>query len=343
MLCMSSTDGAAVLSVRGPADLISAVPYLLGFHPRQSLVVVGMARSQVVVTMRTDLDDVAEAAALEHLIASMARGGAEAAVVVIYDDTAGPFRDRRPWQGLVRQFAAATAAADVTLEDALLVSAGRFWSYACGDPRCCPREGIALPQHSPVAAAATFAGLVALPDRASVAQLLEPAGLLERLALQPALDAALETSLRALSLGSQAKLNRSATRALFARARAAQANGNTLPGEDDDLAQFAVALRRREVRDAVWTAIDDGRLSGDALWRLLAHRLPSPYDAAPLFLLGWDSWRQGNGALARMAADRALDSDPSYSAAGLLHAALTNGVDPRVMPRLRRRAQRCDR
>jgi len=82
-------------------------------------------------------------------------------------------------------------------------------------------------------------------------------------------------------------------------------------------------------------AIDQKRLDGRGLWHDLLHRLPSPYDCAPLFLFGWASWREGNGSLAAMAARRALASEPSYSAADLLLGAIQHGLDPFRTPRLR--------
>jgi hypothetical protein len=74
--------------------------------------------------------------------------------------------------------------------------------------------------------------------------------------------------------------------------------------------------------------------AGTLLLDLLT-RLPAPYDAAPLFLFGWSQWRAGNGTLAGIAAERAQVSDPGYSAAGLLLAALGHGLDPRATPPLR--------
>jgi hypothetical protein len=62
--------------------------------------------------------------------------------------------------------------------------------------------------------------------------------------------------------------------------------------------------------------------------------LPTPYDAAPLFLAAWRSYRDGNGTVAGIAAGLALASDPDYSAANLLLAALAHGVDPRTLRRL---------
>jgi hypothetical protein len=89
-----------------------------------------------------------------------------------------------------------------------------------------------------------------------------------------------------------------------------------------------------QVRDALWTAVDDGTIRPDRLLCQLHERLPAPYDAAPMFLYGWRQWRAGNGALAIMAAERALASDPGYSAARLLLEAMDQGLDPRTTPTL---------
>jgi hypothetical protein len=85
----------------------------------------------------------------------------------------------------------------------------------------------------------------------------------------------------------------------------------------------------------MWRACDARRIDGRLLWQALARRLPTPFDATPLLLYGWASWRHGNGALARIAAERAVECDPSDEAAQLLLALLSRGVDPRRTPRLR--------
>ena len=48
---------ADTLSVRGPVELITAVPYLLGFVPERSLVLVAMQDTALIVTVRIDLAD----------------------------------------------------------------------------------------------------------------------------------------------------------------------------------------------------------------------------------------------------------------------------------------------
>lgn len=326
------------LRITGPAALIEAVPYLLGFRPLDSLVLVGLDSGNLVVTARIDLADVADPTLLADTFAAMVRGGASAAVVLVYDDTSDPPAPdpAPPEAGRQALIEAAAARAGCAVLDVLLVARGRWWSYSCGSAQCCPAGGAELPdQPSAVSAAATFAGLVALPDRAALVASLDPYPDARRELIRPLIDAAEHAAEDAGLAGDNQRHDRSVKRALFTAARAADdiKGGWTL--SDPQAARFGVALRGIDQRDAVWMAIEDGRLDGHALWRELSRRLPGPYDAAPLFLFGWWAWRAGNGALAGIAVERAVRSDPGYSAADLLGAALARGLDPRRLPRLR--------
>jgi hypothetical protein len=69
----------------------------------------------------------------------------------------------------------------------------------------------------------------------------------------------------------------------------------------------------------------------EAMGRLLMDlcaRIEGPLAAAPLCLLAWHSWARGEGALARIAVDRALAEDPSYHLAALLTSVLDHGLAP---------------
>jgi hypothetical protein len=332
-------DDRPRLRVRGPADLAHAVPYLLGFHPSSSLVLVGLAARRVVVTARVDLDELGDPGLLPHTVAALARGGAESLVGIVFDDSAaacaaagdGPL----PWCELADELHATAGQLGVDIDEVALVSARRLWSYDCADPDCCPPAGRPLEQTSEIDAAATYAGLVALPDRASLVDLLAPRADPARAAALCAELAAAETAaIEALVGGGATRQNRSDVRALFAAARASDQPGSD-PVDDAQLVRFGAALRRIPVRDAVWLGIDEGRIDGRALWRQLATALPAPFDAAPAFLFGWASYRDGDGALAGIAAERALASDARYSAADMILAALQQAIDPRKLPSLR--------
>ncbi len=339
-----------VLRLRGPADVLAAIPYLLGFHPADSLVLVGLRDGDLVVTVRLDLAELADPGVLPDAIAAMTRGGATSLVAAIYaapSSAAGPrggagapgvANTDLPWSGAACAVAATAAAAGGAVLDILLVGEGRWWSYSCTSTQCCPAAGSPLPPSvSEVAATATYAGLVALPDRAALAAVLEPYAAEQRAALLPMLTEADDDAIRAALEGGATRHDRSLKRALFAAARKADDDvaGALGPRADAEVACLGAALRQIALRDSLWMAADDGRIDGRRLWQELARRLPAPYDAAPLFLFGWCCWRDGNGALAGIAAQRAIDSDPGYSAADLLLAALAHGVDPRRLPKLR--------
>jgi hypothetical protein len=341
------TSDPAVLKVRGPGDLIEAVPYLLGFHPRDSLVLIGLGhdedhdRDGVTITARLDLADaVASHRVIDETVRAVTRSGAAGLVAVVFDDNAIPEQGADlPWRALVEQIDESAEYGGVAMRDALLVSSGRWWSFTCADPDCCPSEGHALDGASSTAAAtATYAGLVALPNRDELARTLAPQDVQRRRAVLPLLEAAEERAVQAILDGNGDRHHRSVKRALFAAARDADTAlfpGRTGPLTDEQVARFAVGLADIAVRDSVWLAVDQRRLDGRALWRELARRAPEPYDAAALFLFGWAEWRAGNGVLAGIAAERALTSDPNYTAAELLLGALRRGLDPHRTPRLR--------
>lgn len=334
---MTTQQSAPAIRISSPPEIIDAIPYLLGFHPHESLVLVGLHDHRLVVTARVDLADLAGAPLLPTTLAALARGGASELVAVVYDDrVASAGSVQLPWTGLGAELGTAAATLGFEVSDVLLVSQGRWWSYQCHDTQCCPADGSPIDiGTSPFSAHATYAGLCALPDRAALVTSLDPLPAAERAVLEP-LIAAAESAAHAAVLSARTERERRAVkRAIFAAARAAATPGGGAGLSDAEVARFVVALTGLAVRDAVWMALDDHRLDGRELWRELARRAPSPYDAAPLFLLGWRSWRCGDGALASIAAERAVASDPGYSAADLLLAALARGLDPRQFPRLR--------
>jgi hypothetical protein len=328
----SATEG-----ISGPAELLQAVPYLLGFHPLRSLVLVGLDAGLLVVTARLDLVDAQAPDVVASTIQAMHLGGSTSIVAAVYDDDAaiGAAGADLPWSAVAASVGRDADALGCQAVDVLLVIGDRWWSYVCTEPECCPADGNPMPDGpSAFTAAATYAGVVALPNRAALAAVLDPLPDDERDRLGAQLAMAENATVAAALEGHAQRHGSSIKRALFAAARGA--DEPCWPGiADADAARFGAALNVVTMRDALWMAVDDGRLDGRALWRDLGRRLPSPYDASPLFLFGWAAWRAGDGALAGIAAERAIASDPGYSAADLLLAALARGVDPRRLPRLR--------
>lgn len=343
----SGASRPALHRISGPTELLQAIPYLLGFHPNDSLVLVGLDGGRLLVTARLDLpaDEVGSGAPespaplIAHTLRALTEGGASEVIAAVYlgAPVAEPGGDL-VGRDVVQALAAEARRRHIALLDAVLVGEGRWWSYLCAGADCCPAEGTPVPDTiSSFAAASTVDGVVPLADRAALAALLDPVdpvGPAAIEALQASIARAEDAAVQAVLAGGRRRHDRALVRRLFAAARASDLPGWQRIG-DEDAAAFAAALSATAVRDAVWMGLDDGRIDGRELWRDLGRRLPAPYCAPPLFLFGWAAWRAGHGALAAIAAERTVAVDPAYTAADLLRAALDHGVDPRRMPKLR--------
>lgn len=339
-------------SLRSGADLIAAVPYLLGFHPADSVVVVGMRGPRVTFAARADLAGLAgsaaaagstgavggaaapggSAAAARHLAAVVAQQPTDRATVLGY----GPASRVTPAVDAVRQ---ALAEVGIGVLDALRVTDGRYWSYLCPEPECCPPNGTAYDSGtSQVAAAAVLAGQVALPDRAAlVAQVASVEGD-ERARLRRAAQRAGRrfADLAARAPGADRSggraVDRSGGRSVRAAGdlaiRAAQRRhrrGERL--DDDEVAWLSWLLTDQAVRDLAWERTD-GRDADIALWADLLRRAEPELIAAPGSLLAFAAWRAGEGALAAVALERVLAPYPDYSLALLVDDLLRRGVPP---------------
>lgn len=322
---MARTDRPR-LTVRSPADLIAAVPYLLGFHPADSVVVVAMRGRRIVFAARADLpgpgDDPLDPAA--HLAGVIARQGVESATVLGYGDAPRV----TPAVDAVR---GSLAAAELTVLDALRVTDGRYWSYLCDEPACCPPDGTPYDTGaSEVSAAAVFAGQVALPDRATLTTQVALFGGPARVAMSRAVDHA-ERRLAALLVGAPEAdllggrvLRRAGVDAVRAALRRSR-QGERLT--DDEVAWLTLLLVHLPVRDHAWERTD-GRERDLALWTDVLRRAERDLIAAPGSLLAFAAWRAGQGALAAVALERVLEAHPNYSLALLLDDLLRRGVPP---------------
>jgi Domain of unknown function (DUF4192) len=310
--------------VRSATDVVAAVPYLLGFHPADSLVVVGMHDEQVVFTARYDLPpaDLAEEQA-KHLAVLIARQGINGATLLGYGVAA------RVTPAVV-QAAAEIRRTGITVLDVLRVTDGQFWSYLCEEAGCCPKP--CPPADSAVAAAATFAGQVALPDRDALVAQLAPVTGDERAAMAAATARAqgrLTDEFGAdLSGDDFARLLRRAGRRAVRDAERRYRSGRRLT--DDEVAWLGVTLVDLEVRDYAWerTGEEEWRLP---LWTDVLRRVEPGYVPAPAALLSFAAWRQGSGALARDAAERALAQDPEYRMAAQMDELLGLGLSPEMV------------
>jgi hypothetical protein len=109
--------------LRSLADLVAVVPYLLGFHPADSIVVLGLRTKKIIFEVRGDLPPPADLTDFVGYYATLvARQRCTSAVLLGYGD--GP-----RVTPVILALRSALAARRVGVLDALRVADGRYWSY----------------------------------------------------------------------------------------------------------------------------------------------------------------------------------------------------------------------
>ncbi|MFI6786669.1 DUF4192 domain-containing protein [Nonomuraea sp. NPDC050383] len=316
---MTTDTSEPCLTLTGPADILAAVPYLVGFHPDHSLIVVGLVQGRAKVAVRWDLPF--PPGTLAPLSRLWEREHVERIIVVGY----GPGEQVTPAIDEARSLA---ARAGVEVDEALRAHEGRYWSYVCDLPQCCPPQGMPYdPRASRVAAEATVRGLVALPDRRSLERTIAPLTGPVRLAMRRATsDAVAELRAGLTASGDADAFAGAFVSAGLARVRAALATHAAGDRLDDAVAaRLGLDLAVVRVRDEAWTLMDGAHLG---LWKDLTRRLEPRFVPPAASLLAMASWRSGDSTLATIALERALTIDPGYSMANLLMHALQSLLSP---------------
>lgn len=298
-------------TVRGPIDLLALVPFMLGFHPTDSIVVVALDDGHLIFQARGDLPE-------PHLVdlfagdmaATAARHGANSVIIIGYGDPSAV--------AAVLAMSNAMHAAGVAVEHMLRVHRGRYWELLCEETGF-PPEGIPydLDTHE-VTTRAVYSGLVALPDREALSARLAP--------LPDRPDASvLDEQVTALG-GIRNRIG--AARRLLRKALKVYGRGDR--PTDDELLLIAALMADLRCRDEAYRMLVPGEPNRHhaALWLDAVRRAPEVYVPGVATMLAIAAWRSGDGALASVAVERALAVDPDYRLALLVGDVLQAAVPP---------------
>ena len=298
------------LTARRPEDLLAAVPVVLGFRPRDSLVLltfdaarcfharVDLPPPDVLGAVLGDLVDALLRPCVEHAVGRV--------VLVSYSD------DATLSATVATALRAAFDRAGIGVIDVLRADAGCWWRVPAGSGGVEGRPAPFDDESHPFAAQAVFEGRVTHASRedlrATVAPL--PAAVARVAALQAAMTSA---PADAGWVGD-----------LVARCVAVGA----VP-DDAEAARALHAVVRVEVRDAALYAVS--RESANAhlqVWADLVRRAPASQVPDTAAVAAFCAWQAGHGALAWCALDRCLDLDPDHRLGRCLAECLTRAVPP---------------
>jgi hypothetical protein len=346
------------ITLRGPDDVVAALPYQLGYHPSESVVLVAIEGGCVALVARCDLPPPgAEPRAAAALVAPVLRERFDAVVLVGYEEA------EQAGEPLLLVLVEQLERAGVQVLDVAVVRGGRRFSPLCDDEGCCPGAGVPLadPADVPAVAELVALGRAPLATRGDVPGLVEPdpavagrvAGLLGRRVGPPRRDTAVRAWSRVLDpAAGELHLPPSWPPRVVADAAEALAD---IPVRDALVGWLAPGVLPREVLDAgvverfegalprwggmgAWSRPDEEgegartRLLQRLLW--LCRALPDSHPgaaAATCTVTAHVAWSDGDGAVARAAVDRALRLDPGYRLAVLLARLVDHGV--RMSPR----------
>ena len=249
------------LSVRTPVDLIAAVPYLIGFHPEDCVLVLGTDGRDNAINFAAGYTPLTTAdPLLRELADSLARSfleqGGRRAVILGY----GPEEPAVAGLFAVRDRLASHGAA---VAETLRVTKDRYWSYECANPVCCPAEGVVYDVHrSTIPATAVAAGLRVRASREELLALVAPVGGARRAAMTRATRQAEERCARLRrEAGDRGEAAVIAEGVRTVRTVVAAALDGAPPPKPDTVAWLSVLLVHPRVRDEAWAHIDRAHLT----------------------------------------------------------------------------------
>lgn len=323
-------------TLTSPHDLLAAIPFLIGYHPTDSLVIVSLKEDCVGMAMRVDYPDIDAAhcaEAFDALVFHLVREGAQGALIVAYVP-----EDRNDGVEILGNISTALSRVEIPIRESLLIANGRWRSVLCGDQECCPADGNELPEISSSRVAVEqvaegrpmpYGDREGMADSISSLSLASDVDFISQVG-ESRIDPECNQLQKVQRIGALAVLD-------LASRFIAGSLGRDFASDEKLSAQVLGCLSDIQVRDFALGSHDDASIEIYwTMWRYLIRIAPSGFIAPVASLLAALSYEKGEGALAQRCLDRALADDPSYSLAGLLRRVFNAGWPPESFGAMRR-------
>lgn len=333
---MTSTDGFTTVRLSGHDGLLAAIPAMLGFHPEESLVMVCVAgpRQRVGPVIRVDLGPTDHRSGDEPVGAAdfriYAQQYADQVALVCYTSAPG-----RPL--LLDRVESALRADDADILDVLIVRRGHAYPAGPDDTHSqrMPLPGPEHPQVQLMTAASALQGRAILPDRAALrTSVAGPAGAADREALTTLKRAAGQVM---GALGPDGPPNQPGLRRLRDSTveRALQHVGDTGTVPPRTAALLALLVSDVRIRDhLIARAVRETHRPWLAMLLAVARATPDEDAAQICAVVALTAYAGGDGALAQVAIDRCLKTEPAHRLAHLMVEAMAAGMPPAAVLRM---------
>lgn len=308
-------------TLTSPHDLLAAVPFLIGYHPSNSLVLVALKDGTVSMAMRIDYPKIHNTDSYDLLAHHLKLDGAESALMIAYIPT-DQSEIAQPGDEVLGYMAISLLKNSIKICESIEVIGDKWRSVICEDLLCCPPNGNPLADFdsSRVAAEQVMQGR-SLP-------FVDINKLADSIAALPNIGVEFKTQVESYFVSEDAddlndKQRDGATAVVDLGQLYELGRGNSDPDlvvqvigrlSDIQVRDYALGVHNAENIDTYW-----------AMWRELLRIAPVGYVAPIAAIFAAISYESGQGALAHKALDRALLDNPGYSLALLLRRVFSAG------------------
>lgn len=298
------------ITATGPDDLVAALPYLLGFTPQESVVVVPISPGMPVARIDMPYDEAERVVVAHQLAAPFLRHAHNAgpdpklALVCLTEDREAATRTAEAVSDALWPRVAVPVKVWATDRDWTNLDTGEQGVRTTAASSRFAAEAVAAGHKLPASA------------REDLARTLSGDG---RDALRSSLPAAV-TALETSSLDQE-------RRWVENRIHRFLDDGIALP--EADAARLLIGVQALPVRDAAWAMMtQEDHHAHRALWTDLTRRAPEEVRAPAATMLAFSAWLGGDGAGAWIALDQVPTEQADYRLAGLMSSVLESAVPP---------------
>lgn len=313
-------------TARSTVDLLAAVPFLIGFHPEDSVVLMtfdnGLPPRAQCFHARVDLPVTAagqvEVAAMLRGVVARNRAATVGLILYTQDAAAAGFLADLLITGLLDD--------EVEVIEAIRADGDCFFVVDDPDDPGTPYD---LSTH-PFTASQVLRGKVAHPSRAALADSLVGTDEEDTAAIASAATVAADELLARIGSGDQVQVLL-VEQARWVHTTVARLLVEPAAPTPSEAARLLVLLSFEPIREVAWTEMTRAAAASHVrLWTGLVRRAPADLRSAVAGILALSAWLAGDGALAWCALDRAAEADPDDPLAQQVAALLESATPPSV-------------
>ena len=313
-------------TLTSPIDLLAAVPFLIGYAPKDSLVLVGLRGDEMSLAMRVDYPEDVDLDQIDTLANHLVKEKSDGALLVAYLPL-----DVMDAECLLTPLREAIELREIKVRECVIVSKGKWRSSICTDPACCPPEGSELPTFEETRIAAEQVAMgkpLPFPD-------LE--GLLESIKSES--NEEIKNFVKKIKpINYKAEGVRVLQRegALAVNDLAAEFAEKGMSGDNLLIALVLKRLLDLQVRDYAMGIVSEENI--ETMWQMWRHLMkvaPSGYIAPVATLFSAVNYERGDGAMATKSLEKALEDQPNYPLAKLLKRVYAAGWPPESFAKMR--------